>query len=110
MSHWSNRSRYRSLIQNFVHGKIDGTEFENLFTQLWREDRDDSLSSTSSESKKICRHNEEETERLEQALSKIFTACDVFDPDPTTLTQYEYGEEELREFVSKLLDENSDLL
>ena len=111
MNHWDNRNQYHVLLENFVQGKINSVEFEENFADLWREDRDKSFlrSITLGNSEQAVQQNQAEAEKLEQVLSRVFTACDVFDPDPTTRTQYEYGEEELRQFVQNLLKENSDL-
>ena len=106
MSYWDNRRQYYTIVDDFVRGETGGVEFETRFTERWREDRDESLSHPVEPDDSA---QEQKREALERALSQVFTACDVFDPDPTTRTQYEYSEEELRQFVGDLFRRNLDL-
>jgi len=92
MSYWKNRYEYCQLLNDFINSDIDGLRFESEFYKMMRTDRD--------------RHR---ASKLGDVLSRIFTACDVFDPDPETRTEYEYGETELRNFVRDIFAENRNL-
>ena len=43
-SYWENRKLYLQLMEKFVNGKIDGTQFDREFCLIWRVDRDKNYS------------------------------------------------------------------
>lgn len=96
MSYWKNRHRYNQLISNFLDSKINGEEFRIEFFRMMRKDQD---------THSVFQHECKE-EKLESMLSRVFTACDVFNPDSNHRTEYEYNETELRGFVHDIMAEN----
>ena len=94
MSYWNNRYKYGQLIEQFINAHISGVEFEFEFSRMMRADRENEPDS----------HQE-----FEEMLSRIFTACDVFNPDSDTRSKFEYSEEGLRDFVRNIFSENLNL-
>jgi hypothetical protein len=43
-SYWENKKQYLELMERFINGKIDGTQFDSEFCQMWRVDRDKNYS------------------------------------------------------------------
>ena len=97
MSYPENLGTYRELMRDFVHRNLDGLTFEKAFCELWRKDSQEEFSLPV------------KNELLDDLFSRIFTACDVFEPDPDLRKHYEYSEEELRSFVRDMLEENKHL-
>ena len=99
-SYWSNRKLYLELMERFINGRIDGTQFDNEFCQMWRVDRDKSYSSK----ELLDKIEDVELTKLEgfsALISDLFTDCDVFEPDSALREDYEISEEELRNRVKK---------
>jgi hypothetical protein len=124
-SYWENRKQYLELMKKFINGKIDGTQFESEFCEMWRIDTDkiynlkklrdkiNDLELTKLEgfsdliSKEFLdKINELELTKLKgfsDLISELFTDCDIFQPDPDLRDYYEISEEELRNRVKKTL-------
>ena len=95
MIFWNNKQQYFSLIGKLIDQTISGVEFEARFTSLWRLNRDNEISTCFNKYNALS----QEVNLFNNLLSEIFSACDVFDPDPDTREDYEYDEESLRRFV-----------
>ena len=89
-------------MERFINGKIDGTQFDSEFCQMWRVDRDKNYSWKEFLDKI---HDVEVTklEGFSALISDLFTDCDVFQPNPALRDDYEISEEELRNCVKKTL-------
>jgi hypothetical protein len=111
MSYRENRHQYYKLIEDFTYEYIDGVDFERKFAKMWRKDRDDELSNFKPQTvvNKQTNTPHQEIDELAGVLSRIFTACDVFNPDADARSEYEYDETELRDFVRNILAENLSL-
>lgn len=84
-------------MDEFINAHISGVEFEKEFFQMMRKDRD-------------CKsYPLQEQPKLESVLARVFTACDVFNPNADARSEYEYDETELRDFVRDILAENLSL-
>lgn len=101
-SYWENKKQYLELMERFINGKIDGTQFDSEFCQMWRVDRDKNYSWKEFLDKI---HDVEVTklEGFSALISDLFTDCDVFQPNPALRDDYEISEEELRNCVKKTL-------
>ena len=106
-SYWENRKLYLQLMEKFVTGKIDGTQFDIEFCRMWRADRDKNYS-LKELFDKIEDEKLTELEGFSALISGLFTDCDVFEPDSTLREDYEISEEELRNCVKKTLLEIKD--
>lgn len=84
-------------MDEFINARISGVEFEKEFFRMMRKDRDSKS------------YPQQEQPELESVLSRVFTACDVFNPDADFRSEYEYDETELRDFVRNILAENLSL-
>jgi hypothetical protein len=62
-------SRYKELIEKFISNKLKADEFVNSYMDLWCEFRDSGIS-------------ESLDPRLNRLTDRIFTSCDVYDPNP----------------------------
>jgi len=133
MSFQKNQHRYLGLMTRFAEGKLSGSLFVAQFMELWRTDRDadyeikkswdvpyDEMLIISLRKGEIT--NEEFARKwnalwglsktdqlLRDLLDKVFTACDVFSPDPDAREDYEYSEDELRTFVMSSLSTLKDI-
>ena len=99
-SYWENRKLYLELMERFINGRIDGTQFDSEFCQMWRVDRDKNYSSK----ELLDKIEDVELTKLEgfsALISDLFTDCDVFEPDSALREDYEISEEELRNRVKK---------
>jgi hypothetical protein len=107
-SYWENRKQYLELMERFIHGKIDGRQFDREFSKmrnvdtdkLWRVDRE------LSGKEFVDKINDLEltkSHRFSHLINELFTDCDVFQPDPILRDDYEISEEELRNRVKKTL-------
>jgi len=127
MSFRTNSHNYLDLMVRFAEGKLSGTHFVTKFMTLWREERDADYAIKKSwkapydemliDLLKKGKITKEEFAMKWNALwglskadqsfrdlsDKIFTACDVFNPDSDSREDYEYGEDELRTFVMKIV-------
>lgn len=98
--YWQNKKLYLELMERFMDEKIDGKQFDSEFCKMWKRDRDKTYSS-----KELI----DITERVDLTkfkgfsalMSKLFTDCDVFQPDPALRKYYEISGKELRNFVKK---------
>ena len=119
--------RYFNLMTRFAEGKLSALRFVAKFMELWRKDRNadyeikkswnaphDEMLIASLQKGKITRAEFKtkwnalwglsERDRLtRELLDKVFTACDVFNPDAASREDYEYSEDALRTFVTKIL-------
>ena len=127
MSFRTNSHSYLDLVVRFAEGKLSGAHFVVKFMILWRKDRDADYAIKKSwkapydemlidllKKGKITKEEfatkwnalwglSKAEQSLQDLLDKIFTACDVFNPDSDSREDYEYGEYELRTFVMKIL-------
>jgi len=94
-TYWKNKKRYLELMESFIDEKIDGCQFETKFCEMWRRDRDRTYSDLE--------ENIDLTKFIgfSGIISKLFTDCDVFQPDPALREDYELSEEELRNCVKE---------
>ncbi len=84
-----------------VTGRIDGTQFDSEFCQMWRVNRNKSYSSK--ELLNMTDHLDlTKLEGFSALISDLFTDCDVFEPDSALREDYEISEKELRNCVKKL--------
>ena len=105
-SDWESKKLYTQLMEEFISGIIDGQKFEEKFYQIWRLNRDKEYST-----EEILKINNEkliESKGFSTIVSKLFTDCDVFEPDPTLREDYEISEIELKNLVKKALLEIKD--
>ena len=133
MSFQKNQHRYLGLMTRFAKSKLSGSLFVAQFMALWRTDRDadyeikKSWNVPSDEMLIISLRKGEITKEefarkwnalwglsktdqlLRDLLDKVFTACDVFSPDPDARQDYEYSEDELRTFVMSSLSKLKDI-
>lgn len=100
-SYWENRKLYLELMERFINERIDGTQFDSEFCQMWRVDRDKNYSSK--ELLNTIDHLDlTKLEGFSALISDLFTDCDVFEPDSALREDYEISEKELRNCVKKL--------
>ena len=78
-SYWENRKLYLELMERFVNGIIDETQFDSEFCQMWRVDRDKNYSSKEL-LEKIQGVELTKLEGFSALISDLFTDCDVFEP------------------------------
>lgn len=107
VSYWENRKLYLELMERFINGRIDGTQFDSEFCRMWRVDRDKNYSSK----ELLDKIEGVELTKLEGCsalISDLLTDCDVFEPDSALREDYEISEEELRNCVKKTLLEIKD--
>ena len=105
-SDWESKKLYTQLMEEFISGIIDGQKFEEKFYQIWRLNRDKEYST-----EEILKINNEkliESKGFSTIVSKLFTDCDVFEPDPILREDYEISEIELKNLVKKALLEIKD--
>jgi hypothetical protein len=99
-TYWKNKNLYLELMERFMDEKIDGTQFETEFYKMWRRDRDKTY--RSKELLQIAEHVDlTKLKGFSGILSKLFTDCDVFQPDPALRDFYEISEEELKNYVKE---------
>lgn len=106
-SYWENKKLYLQLMEKFVNGRIDGTQFNSEFYRMWRLDRDKNYSLK----ELLDKIEDVELTKLEgfsALISDLFTDCDVFEPNSALREDYEISEEELRNCVKKTLLEMTD--
>jgi hypothetical protein len=106
-SYWENRKLYLQLMEKFVNGTIDGTQFDSEFCRMWRVNRDKNYSLK----ELLDKIEDVELTKLEgfsALISDLFTDCDVFEPDSALREDYEISEEELRNCVKNTLLEIKD--
>lgn len=101
-SYWENRKLQLQLTEKFVNGRIDGTQLDRKFCQMWRVDRDKNYS-LKELLDKIEDEKLTELEGFSTLISGLFTDCDVFEPDSALREDYEISEEELKNCVKKTL-------
>lgn len=98
--YWQNKKLYLELMERFMDEKIDGKQFDSEFCKMWKRDRDKTYSS-----KELLDITElvdlTKFKGFSALMSKLFTDCDVFQPDPALRKYYEISEKELRNFVKK---------
>ena len=102
-SYWENKKLYTQLMEKFINGIIDGQTFEEKFYQIWRLNRDKEYST-----EEILKINNEkliESRCFSAIVSRLFTNCDVFEPDPSLRENYKISEIELKNYVKKTLSE-----
>lgn len=98
--YWENKKRYLELMERFIDEKIDGREFDSEFCQMWSKDRDKTYSSQ--ELLYLAEHVDlTQLKGFSGLMSKLFTDCDVFQPDPSLRKDYEISEKELKNCVQK---------
>lgn len=96
LNDWLNKNNYMDLMEKFINGKINGVEFDREFCKMWREARD--------KISKLDNQYDVELSKLEgfsSLISKLFTDCDVFEPNLNLRQDYEISEEELLNYVKK---------
>ena len=76
------------LIASLKKGEITKEEFSTKWNALW------GLSKTD--------------RSLREVLDKVFSACDAFNPDPSSRENYEYSQDELRTFVIEVLSKDQE--
>lgn len=99
-SYWQSKKLYTQLMEKFINGIIDGQKFEEEFCQIWRLNRYEEYSS-----EEILKINNEkliESRGFSAIVSRLFTDCDVFEPDPSLRENYKISEIELKNYVKKL--------
>ena len=103
--YWENRKSYIEIMQKFVNEEIDGRQFNSQFCQMWRIDRDISVNFEEllNELEEIDKIELIKIEDFSSLMSKLFTDCDVFEPDSTLREDYEISEKELQNEVKKTL-------
>jgi hypothetical protein len=75
-------------MERFINGKMDGTQFNREFCQMWIVDRDKNYSWKEF----LDKINDVELTKLEgfsALISALFIDCDVFQPDPALRDDYE---------------------
>jgi hypothetical protein len=105
MSYVANENRYLRLINQLLTSEVGGETFCQEFCSLWKADRDEQyadrnswaerydlqlieahgrgdISSEEFERKWVELFGYAEYKHLLEMLDRIFTACDVFDPEP----------------------------
>ena len=103
-SYWENKKLYLQLMEKFVNGKIDGTDFNREFYRMWKVDRDKNYS-LKELFDKIEDEKLTELEGFSALISGLFTDCDIFEAESAWREDYEISEEELRKCVKKTLVE-----
>lgn len=98
--YWENKKFYLKLMERFIDEKIDGRQFDSEFCEMWGRDRDRTYSP------KELLHIAEHVDLTKfigfsGLMSKLFTDCDIFQPDPALRDDYEISEEELRNCVKE---------
>ena len=78
-SYWENTKLSLRLMERFVNGIMDGTQFDSEFCQMWRVDRDKNYSSKELLDK-IQGVELTKLEGFSALISDLFTDCDVFEP------------------------------
>lgn len=102
-SYWQSKKLYTQLMEKFINGIIDGQKFEEEFCQIWRLNRYEEYSS-----EEILKINNEkliESRGFSAIVSRLFTDCDVFEPNPSLRENYKISEIELKNYVKKTLSE-----
>ncbi|QMV53026.1 colicin immunity domain-containing protein [Ewingella americana] len=79
------------FAKSFVRGRLNGTVFTEAYSELWRIERDSGLTL-------------KDEDKLSECLSSIFCLADLYNPEPDR-EDYELDEEQLRDQISKLVDE-----
>jgi hypothetical protein len=101
-SYWENRNQYLELMERFIHGEINGTQFDTEFSKMWIIDSDKNYSLKEF----VDKINELDLTKLKSfsdLRSELFTDCDIFEPNPDFRDKDEISEEELRNRVKKTL-------
>ena len=99
---WEHKNIYVELMEQFLNNTIDGRQFETEFYKLWYRDIERHYSSK--ELLQIARQIDlNQFKGYSHILSKLFTDCDVFEPDLVLRDDSEISEEELRDCVKKAL-------
>ncbi len=104
---WQNIDCYLELIEEFLNRKINGIEFETRFYEIRNSDcqKDGGWEELVYI---IDNFKLKQFQGFSSLISKLFTDCDVFEPDPLLREDYEISEEELRNCVKKTLLEIKD--
>ncbi len=105
MNYVANEKQYLEIIHQLLNAEVDGETFCREFSSLWKADRDEEyakrdawaerydlqlvdahgrgeISSEEFERKWVELFGYAEYKDLVEMLDRIFTACDVFDPEP----------------------------
>ena len=101
-SYWENRKLYLELMEKFITGRIDGSQFDSEFCRMGRVDRDKNDSSK----ELLDKIEVVELTKLEDfstLISDLFTDLAIFEPNSVLRENYEISEEELRNCVKKTL-------
>ena len=124
MSYVANEKQYLDLIHQLLNSEVDGETFCREFCPLWRADRDEQyaerdtwadrydlqltdahnrgeISSEEFERKWVELFGYAEYKHLLEMLDRIFTACDVFDPEPER--EFDIDEGQLKSEVASHL-------
>ena len=102
-SYWQGKKLYTQLMEKFINGIIDGQKFEEEFYQICRLNRDKKYSRE--EILKIDNEKLIESKGFSAIMSRLFTDCNVFEPDSGLREEYEISEIELKNCVKKTLSE-----
>lgn len=78
---------YKEVIEKFLSGTIGADEFVRSYMDVWRKCRDSGIA-------------ESHSEKFQRLTSRIFTSCDVYDPNPEK--EWEFNEKQLKEEVDLL--------
>ena len=110
MSYWNNRHLYFQLLQAFTDNRLPFEDFVSQFNSQWRIDRDaETLAKSSTDFKMADEDHRTQKAVLDELLSEIFCACDIFEPDESIRLDYEYDEASLKNFVKEILKNNQDI-
>lgn len=112
--YWENRNSYLELIERFIHGKMDGKQFDSEFLEMWRVDRDKTWKWRKAPDDiwkkefpefphKIHDVQLIEIEGFSRIIGELFSDCEVFQPDPALRDYFSISEDELKNFVEKAL-------
>ena len=96
--YFENKDNYFSLMKAFINKNIDGTNFETEFLEIYNLDQDVSeiLEKDFSKLPNL------KAKGFSGFLSRVFTACDVFESRSEIREEYELDEEQFRDFVKKI--------
>lgn len=100
--HWENSDQYLKLMENFVHERISGSDFENQFLKIYNavHDVSDLL-----EENLILLHPNEKADGFYLLTEDAFSACESFNPDPESQDRFTINEVKLRYGAGVILRE-----
>ena len=97
---WSNRFKYVELMEELKNGIISIEEFHDQFCYMWRLDRDKVSQWSDLKAFEVDRFKD-----FSSLMSKLFSDCDAFEPDPLLKDSFSISVEELQDSIFYTLSE-----